>query len=82
MVEWWNDGMMEWYNFMHYLSIHSLENEKPFFHYPIIPEPNIPIFHHSIIPINCERSELSSNFRGVSLKRDILTINPPRVVGI
>jgi hypothetical protein len=60
---------MEWYNFMHYLSIHSLENEKPFFHYPII-------------PINCERSELSSNFCGLSLKKDISTINPLRVVGI
>jgi hypothetical protein len=45
---------------MHHLSIRSSENEKPFFHYSIIPKPNIPIFQHSIIPINCERSELTS----------------------
>ncbi len=37
-----------------------LHSPAPFFYLPEGRHPIIPFFQHSIIPINCERSELSS----------------------
>jgi hypothetical protein len=62
-----NDGIMEWWNGekKHRNSIIWMKSNQdrckkiPTSQYPIIPKSNIPLFQHSIIPANCERSELS-----------------------
>jgi hypothetical protein len=45
----------------------GLRRRRLFAHVSQGHHPIIPFFQHSIIPINCERSELSSNFKTLGL---------------